>query len=439
MKKLTIEATEANVLDSIEHDTLQRTSDVREFLMMIDNIDYNAFIAIDAPWGEGKTFFVRQIGMTMNYFRNLATEHEIGGREKKVFQNNHILGDLEPKYTYLPIYFDAWLYDNHTDALMALLMVMIKQSDVHIDSKLNYDTGEIITSILDSIQFWKSSNWKSLYESLRGENIIEHALLLEEVRQKVKEIFNEILTEHADKLVIFVDELDRCRPNFAIEILESIKHYFDDDRIIFVMSVNKSQLIHTVAQYYGNDFDSSLYLNKFFDINIQLPKADTRIYFDTLGISCNDSYWINKFASDLQKQFSLSLRDTTRYFYKIRSIDKQLSSSTGTDSYTIKILFIPIICVLDIVDITKKQRFLSGDGFDILKKFIFGSEVAHKYVLRLSNVTEDTEENFQTGMDELEKIYEFCFRDKDKYGWYEGRLELYSDFYKECIRICNSV
>ena len=177
MKKLTIEATEANVLDSIEHDTLQRTSDVREFLMMIDNIDYNAFIAIDAPWGEGKTFFVRQIGMTMNYFRNLATEHEIGDREKKVFQNNHILGDLEPKYTYLPIYFDAWLYDNHTDALMALLMVMIKQSDVHIDSKLNYDKGEIITSILDSIQFWKSSNWKSLYESLRGENIIEHALL----------------------------------------------------------------------------------------------------------------------------------------------------------------------------------------------------------------------------------------------------------------------
>ena len=255
----------------------------------------------------------------------------------------------------------------------------------------------------------------------------------------MKEKFNEILTEHADKLVIFVDELDRCRPNFAIEILESIKHYFDDDRIIFVMSVNKSQLIHTVAQYYGNDFDSSLYLNKFFDINIQLPKADTRVYFDTLGISCNDSYWINKFASDLQKQFSLSLRDTTRYFYKIRSIDKQLSSSTGTDSYTIKILFIPIICVLDIVDITKKQRFLSGDGFDILKKFIFGSEVAHKYVLRLSNVTEDTEENFQTGMDELEKIYEFCFRDKDKYGWYEGRLELYSDFYKECIRICNSV
>ena len=439
MKKLTIEATEANVLDSIEHDTLQRTSDVREFLMMIDNIDYNAFIAIDAPWGEGKTFFVRQIGMTMNYFRNLATEHEIGGREKKVFQNNHILGDLEPKYTYLPIYFDAWLYDNHTDALMALLMVMIKQSDVHTDSKLNYDKGEIITSILDSIQFWKSSNWKSLYESLRGENIIEHALLLEEVRQKVKEIFNEILTEHADKLVIFVDELDRCRPNFAIEILESIKHYFDDDRIIFVMSVNKSQLIHTVAQYYGNDFDSSLYLNKFFDINIQLPKADTRVYFDTLGISCNDSYWINKFASELQKQFSLSLRDTTRYFQKIRSIDERWSERTGTDSWKIMILFIPIICVLDIVDITKKQRFLSGDGFDILKKFIFGSEVAHKYVLRLSNVTEDTEENFQTGMDELEKIYEFCFRDKDKYGWYEGRLELYSDFYKECIRICNSV
>ena len=163
-------------------------------------------------------------------------------------------------------------------------MVAIKQSDNAIESKLSRDKGEIIASILDSVQFWKNSNWSNLYEKVKGENIIEKALLLEEVRRKVKEIIDTILVEQAEKLVVFIDELDKCRPNFAIEILESVKHYFDDDRIIFVMSVNKSQLIHTIAQYYGNDFDSSLYLNKFFDINIQLPKADMNVYFDTLGM-----------------------------------------------------------------------------------------------------------------------------------------------------------
>ena len=44
-----------------------------------------------------------------------------------------------------------------------------------------------------------------------------------------KEIFNEIIEEQTQKLVIFIDELDRCKPSYALEMLERIKHYFDDD------------------------------------------------------------------------------------------------------------------------------------------------------------------------------------------------------------------
>ena len=51
----------------------------------------------------------------------------------------------------------------------------------------------------------------------------------EEIRERVKGIFNDIIVERAQKLVIFIDELDRCRPSFAIEMLERIKHYFDDE------------------------------------------------------------------------------------------------------------------------------------------------------------------------------------------------------------------
>ena len=48
-----------------------------------------------------------------------------------------------------------------------------------------------------------------------------------------------------------------------IEMLERIKHYFDDERVIFVVSLNKEQLIHTITSYYGSGFDATRYLNKF--------------------------------------------------------------------------------------------------------------------------------------------------------------------------------
>ena len=67
MKRSVFEATDENILNSIKYDQLQRSSDVKNFLAMVDTIDYNAFISIDAAWGDGKTFFVRQVEMTMKY------------------------------------------------------------------------------------------------------------------------------------------------------------------------------------------------------------------------------------------------------------------------------------------------------------------------------------------------------------------------------------
>lgn len=439
MKRLTLEATDENILNSIKNNTLQRSTDVRDFLIMLDTIDYNAFISVNAAWGEGKTFFVRQAEMTMKYYRKKVFGKNIAGQELEAFQKNNVLRNLELKHTYLPVYFDAWLYDNHTNALMALLMVAIKQGSKFVDTQIDNEKGEIIASILDSIQFWKNSNWSNLLEKIKGKNLIEEALLLEEVRLKVKEVFNEILVEDAEKLVIFIDELDRCRPTFAIEMLESIKHYFDDDRIIFVLSVNKSQLIHTISRYYGDDFDGNLYLNKFFDINIQLPKADTRVYFDVLGISCNDYLWIKKFANELQKYYRLSLRDTTRYFQKVDNIQEKWSNMVGVGSWKVLMLFIPILCALDIVDIAKKQKLLSGKGFDILEELLPNSGEMQKYVLTLTEKSEDNDVNCRAGMEELKRIYEFGFSGDYGMGWYSGRLEIRANLGDLCLRICNNM
>lgn len=438
MNKYNIEATDKNVLKSIEKDKLQRTRDVIDFIGILETIDYNSFISLDGAWGDGKTFLVRQIEMTLKYHNKINFEKEITIEEKNAFSSNKQLGELELQHAYLPIYYNAWLYDNHSSALMSLLMVTIKNYEKFVNTKIGSSKGEKVASIMDSVQFWKSSNWQNLREIFVGKDILSEAYLLEEIRDMIKEIFGDLIEERG-KLVIFVDELDRCKPTFAVEILESIKHYFDDERIIFVMSVNKSQLIHTISKYYGNNFDSSSYLNKFFDMNIQLPQANTVTYFNSLGISCDDSYWIKKFANELQKYYSLSLRDTTKYFQKIVSIHEKYQGKIGTDTWRVVVLFIPVLCVLDIIDVTKKCKFLSGKGFDILEELIFNIGDMKKYILKITGKTEDTQENYCACIEELKRIYEFGFCSDKNYGWFDGCLDIHSGLKNECLRICNSI
>ncbi len=66
-------------------------------------------------------------------------------------------------------------------------------------------------------------------------------------------------------LFIFVDELDRCRPSFSIELLETIKHLFQIDGVYFVVATASEQLTHSINAIYGERFDSKQYLNRFFD------------------------------------------------------------------------------------------------------------------------------------------------------------------------------
>ena len=71
-------------------------------------------------------------------------------------------------------------------------------------------------------------------------------------------------------LFIFIDELDRCRPTFAIEMLETVKHIFDMTKVVFVIATDKEQLQHSIRAVYGAGFDSARYLDRFFHRSVVL-------------------------------------------------------------------------------------------------------------------------------------------------------------------------
>jgi hypothetical protein len=93
------------------------------------------------------------------------------------------------------------------------------------------------------------------------------------------------------KLVIVVDELDRCRPDYALSLLEIIKHFFDVPHVHFVLGVNMSELENSVKARYGAGINAGLYLQKFVKVTMGLPhklnnglggKVSDR-YFETIA------------------------------------------------------------------------------------------------------------------------------------------------------------
>ncbi len=93
--------------------------------------------------------------------------------------------------------------------------------------------------------------------------------------------FREALTELAMEigvsgkpLVIFIDELDRCRPPFAIRVLEVVKHFFSVPGVVFVLALDREQLGHSIKSMYGADMDVGGYLRRFFDLEFNLPAGN---------------------------------------------------------------------------------------------------------------------------------------------------------------------
>lgn len=83
-------------------------------------------------------------------------------------------------------------------------------------------------------------------------------------------------------LFIFIDELDRCRPTYAIELLEAVKHLLGVPGVYFVVATNLEQLGHSIRAVYGEQFDSERYLKRFFDQEYLLPSPDSARFTEFL-------------------------------------------------------------------------------------------------------------------------------------------------------------
>lgn len=445
MKRVTLEATDENILNSISNNTYFRNNDVKDFIEALDAIEGNMFISLDGRWGEGKSFYIRQVEMALKYL-----VQKKWGNDKETVLNpyfqNPIWKGIDLKHSCFPVYYNAWYYDNHDDPLLSLLYVILKQYSGFVNTKKDQATlKQKFLSLLSGFSVSLngigsiSVESKKIYEDLKGKDIFEEILLVEEIRGKVKEIFDQMITENAERLVIIVDELDRCRPSYAVEVLERIKHYFDDDRIIFIAAVNKEQLVHILKNYYGDSFDSTGYLNKFFDYNVYMPTLKTvRVNKINWNLT-NRQYYLSYISEELADYFKLTLRDYLIYEARIKQLPEKYVNDGSNNQFYLT-LFVPLLIILDMKNQDDKERFLRGD-VEVFEKYCTRLQSIKNHICRMQKTAyrnEANTEHFKDCYEKVKSVYEVVFGDEDENKLYQKhKLEISSNLRELCIKLCN--
>lgn len=221
------------------HDVLGREPQVKAFCSILAGIKAPAILSIDADWGAGKTAFVK---MSVAWMR--SSEFKFRG-----------IAVAE---------FNAWTQNHTGDALQDVVASVTSQiSDSDTENRRR------IAELLE----WEAASFHS--DGLLGDEIETARLRQRRNVERFKKTLGSYVKTSGGRLVVFVDELDRCRPEYAMSVLERIRHLFDVEGVIVVLSVNKTALDHTVSAIHGPQDLAERYLRRFVDQTVWLTQPDS--------------------------------------------------------------------------------------------------------------------------------------------------------------------
>lgn len=315
-------------------DQLNR-ADTAKFLTELAKLKKAGYVLnLNCPWGTGKTWFLKRWLLTL--------------------QNQHPV-----------VYIDAWKYDHNDSPLLIILQHIIdaleKQStrDKSLSEKLRasklFSTAKVLGPELVKAMFrvdlekirekGEFEAEKSAVDDLASkttalllDNISKETVAVDELKMAIAELLDGIVSEVKKTkltypLFIFVDELDRCRPTFAIEMLEAIKHVFGIPQIFFVIATDSEQLQHSINAVYGEKFGSYNYLKRFFDASFQLETPEPQSFisaqsefsdifkfyssYDDLYDIKNEEKLAEVFAT-ICKAFSIELRTIKQWLGRLQ-------------------------------------------------------------------------------------------------------------------------
>lgn len=286
MKRVDEEPTPKAIEDALTQDPLHRKREIEDFLKMLIAVEPPYTFVIDAPWGSGKTFFVKQVARVLR-MANPALDLDLKTLNATLEKTATEL----PATPCLPIYFNAW-EDDHFDNPILPILASIANAVDEQSVKGGKCIGKGIIGVIEvsASLIGYGGDINGAIENFSGTDFLTRYKEEKELRGKIDELIKTNLPEVANRAVIFIDELDRCRPEFAIKVLEKTKTLFQQENIVVVYSTDITQLAHSLQGVYGPKFEGRKYLERFYDKRLELDPIKPADYLLYKGVSTNYGY-----------------------------------------------------------------------------------------------------------------------------------------------------
>ncbi|WP_180156163.1 P-loop NTPase fold protein [Acinetobacter sp. YH12045] len=280
-----------NIETAWEGDLWDRRRLGEQLTNYVDRLNCGAVLALDARWGEGKTWFVRHWAkhlddsqhnvIYLDAFANdylddpfLVIASEIASKLDKTAENKPLVHKFKKAtavmqqglLTLAPTLIASMISCALTGGIIPLIKIDSEQITDKLDDAIDKVTENIGEKVTEAIQA-KIDSYEEEKQSL----------------QAFKSTLTELAASLENPLVFIIDELDRCRPDFAIRLIERVKHFFDIPKIVFVLVMNKPQLSQSVQNFYGYEAEITAdYFEKFIDLTIKFPNLEPYINYENV-------------------------------------------------------------------------------------------------------------------------------------------------------------
>lgn len=328
----------------------------------------NYVLNLNSEWGSGKTYFLKR------WAEDLKAHHPV-------------------------VYVDAWQQDYSDDPLMTVISSMVSQlreqagraedntaisvigkagglfkalAPAVVGGMTKKFTGIDFAAVMNDAEGAsaesdiKDEDGNALDMSAAASKAVQYMLdehegkakAISALKQSVSQWLEAVkgFTDKQYPAFVFIDELDRCRPSYAVEMLETIKHIFDIKGVVFVVATDTRQLQHAVRVVYGQGFDADIYLGRFFNTRYALKKMPLKELLsahcdlDKLSLNAlsqkgigiwprpmdNDVHFEN--LSIIYRALKLSERESIQITERMVSIVDNLGSERLLDVYYLAVL-----------------------------------------------------------------------------------------------------
>jgi hypothetical protein len=266
-------------IESKEDDAFNFSIYAQNLAGMIRDSSPKFAIGIFGGWGTGKTSLMHLI------------ENELKQQDK-----NKIL----------TVWFDAWRYEREKYVaiipFLRLMSIALKErlegdkENKEIWQKIREGLEKTTNAIIDSMDVTIGPDKSPVsatihlqkirdYLSSAGRVFIDEAdtqlqpHVTDYLREKVEEIRHGPAHNNDVRIVVFIDDLDRCTPGRAVEVLESIKTFFDIEGIVFVIGMDSNSIDYIIEEKYGKKakIKGIDYLQKIVQVPFQIPTWQQQI------------------------------------------------------------------------------------------------------------------------------------------------------------------